>query len=651
MKVNKLKILSIVVCCFVSALWSEAQGMKRMNDDDQDQNQNPAKRTKYEDFHSSSNENKKDPVNNKMDKLELLGALRTVVSETCKSIEELDLLNDTRVMILGTTGAGKSTLIHQLVGRNVYATYPQNEKSLKLFVNPNDQIGEAFKIGHGKTSCTTNPNAYHDIENKVVWWDCPGFLDNKGIIQEFSNQLAVSKLFTGTKPSKILLVANEAKFRDRRGVPVWEAVEAIVTMFRDPNESDDKKILGSLKNSLVLIVTHAPNEFDIEYELTLLNSEPPARATNITRDIMEYLCSKVGTQCFTSFIPLKEGLVELNKRADILNTLKNTHGSLLTARQASVDPYSKQCAEAATSQMREEINFYLSVYINSVTSRITFDTPLKDLICYKEFFVGVKGIADDVRDDSEFLNKLQIIAVENTKIPDLKELIVNIINISEVHPFLLKFGAPQIEIGRSWKSSSILTLDLINNQITASEFIDKQKEKAEQAVKKYGEILAEQENKHKEQIAEKDKLTEMLTSQSESDRISAKNELEKLEHVISSSKKENEEKNVKHEAEIESIKNKEKLEREKYKNKFEEKSNNQKKIYEKKIEEERKKIGEIKEEARKAKSEDEIGVLGQIGKGLMHVGIGLDKAGKSVTDFASNQTNNLANAVWNSIFG
>ncbi len=45
----------------------------------------------------------KDPVKNEDDRLELLGALRAVVSETCESIKKFDSLDDTRVMLLGTT--------------------------------------------------------------------------------------------------------------------------------------------------------------------------------------------------------------------------------------------------------------------------------------------------------------------------------------------------------------------------------------------------------------------------------------------------------------------------------------------------------------------------------------------------------------------
>ena len=363
-------------------------------------------------------------------------------------------------MVLGTTGAGKSTLIHQLVDRKVVAEYPQNETSLKLFVRKEDQIGEAFAIGHGVTSCTTNPNAYHDKQNNIIWWDCPGFLDTKGIIQDLCNQIAVSELFTGKKPSKILLVASEAKFRDDRGSPVWKAVDSIVTMFKDPNANDDKTILEYLKNSLVFVVTHAPNDFNIKRELLNLSQEPPNNATDIARGLMKNFMLNVGQKCFTSFSPSKKGVFELGERNNILNELVKP-GSNLIARQAFVDQKSKECAQSVTNQIRKEIGFNIDTYINSITSKTTNETPMSTLSSFIEFFDKIPEIVKTSVNDSEFLEKLLI---DGKSLSGLDVLIKNIKNISEVHTFLMKFGVTPLNIGDVWEIRSYQVNELFKGK-------------------------------------------------------------------------------------------------------------------------------------------------------------------------------------------
>ncbi len=47
------------------------------------------------------------------------------------------------------------------------------------------QVGAA--IGNSSISQTSIPELYCDDKNKLWYWDCPGFRDTKGWVQEIAN--------------------------------------------------------------------------------------------------------------------------------------------------------------------------------------------------------------------------------------------------------------------------------------------------------------------------------------------------------------------------------------------------------------------------------------------------------------------------------
>ncbi|MBA3814335.1 MAG: hypothetical protein H0X26_07605 [Alphaproteobacteria bacterium] len=493
-------------------------------------------------------------------------------------------------------------------------------RELKLLVKEEDQIGKAFVIGHGAISCTTHPNAYHDENNKIIWWDCPGFLDNKGIIQELSNQIAVSKLFTGEKPSKILLVANHAKFEDTRGRPVWEAIGSIVNMFKNSNEDysseENQKILQYLKNNLLFITTHAPDNFDMKYELAKLNAAPIDLATEMTRDLMDHLFLNVSTKCFTSFKPSKEGLFELGARNDILQSLKETLGSNLVARQASVDPYSKQCAEAVTNQIRSDIELKFSEYINRfITPAITVKTLLSDLHKLQKFFEEAKVVSTAKIDDTEFLDKLVEASNLLGESSNLGMLTSTIKDTMEIQPFLIKFGSPHLNIGRSWRTSSMVPMCILEGQIKSTQVIEEINAKVKKLAEGHARDLDDYHKKHSAQLEEQSRLREEMQSKSEADQAVAKQELDALNLKITTFEVAQTKKEEEHKAAIQRLKTEEKTQRMKAKQGLKEKREEEEKRLQEKLTKQNKKIKKLQEKMSNA-LEDERGVFGHIGKAL-----------------------------------
>jgi len=127
-------------------------------------------------------------------------------------IQELISLGDGKitkekeaVIVVGDTGEGKSTLINYIAQNNLYAEkkgYPP-----KYIINTDNQLGD-IKIGNTSISETTVPNRWIDKDG-VSYWDCPGFGDTKGVVQDVANGFYIKKLFDNIENVKVVVVVSE----------------------------------------------------------------------------------------------------------------------------------------------------------------------------------------------------------------------------------------------------------------------------------------------------------------------------------------------------------------------------------------------------------------------------------------------------------
>lgn len=150
--------------------------------------------------------------------------------------------NPTRVLVLGTTGSGKSTLVHGLSGKKLTA-----EEGIGSYkINVVGGVLPGFTIGHHLDSATTIPVSWYDRTSNLVYWDCPGFMDSRGERQEIINAFAVDQLFTSPSRIGILLAIQESDFEGARGMEVIKRFNKIISLI--PNQEQ-------LKRSLSLVVT------------------------------------------------------------------------------------------------------------------------------------------------------------------------------------------------------------------------------------------------------------------------------------------------------------------------------------------------------------------------------------------------------------
>ncbi len=84
-------------------------------------------------------------------------------------------------LFIGQTGAGKSTLINYLAGAEIKGKWDEELKTVSLDI-PN--MLKDISVGHGAASCTFAPMPYEDAATGLVYFDCPGFMDSRGILHE-----------------------------------------------------------------------------------------------------------------------------------------------------------------------------------------------------------------------------------------------------------------------------------------------------------------------------------------------------------------------------------------------------------------------------------------------------------------------------------
>lgn len=80
-------------------------------------------------------------------------------------------------MVLGASRVGKSTLINCLAGNRLIAREIAATGELEIFAPspiPNNIIGNSL------ASETFLPQKW--VDGEVVYWDCPSFYDNRGIL-------------------------------------------------------------------------------------------------------------------------------------------------------------------------------------------------------------------------------------------------------------------------------------------------------------------------------------------------------------------------------------------------------------------------------------------------------------------------------------
>ena len=190
--------------------------------------------------------------------------------------------NKEACLVLGNTGAGKSTFLNYMMGCKLKAVRP-GELGLPgakkvIIVDPDSAIPAVMPVGHGRASATFLPQIELDSQNQYnAYCDCPGFEDTRGAEINIANSINIKKVLRQTSRVKAILLASYADISEDRGCSI-KAMEAIC-----------RQMFGGVanlrrhQNTILLGITKAPvcDEYGDPITRSMIRSSLEASGTDI----------------------------------------------------------------------------------------------------------------------------------------------------------------------------------------------------------------------------------------------------------------------------------------------------------------------------------------------------------------------------------
>lgn len=127
-----------------------------------------------------------------------------------------------KVIIMGVTGCGKSSITGSLMNKDVRIGIGKGGKV--------ELIGNG--IGSGSRSITQDLNIEIDSNLQIIYCDCPGFEDTEGYFQEIIDSYVIYCLFKNhqnynSSKFKILLIVSTSEIDASRGQSVSQSLNRI----------------------------------------------------------------------------------------------------------------------------------------------------------------------------------------------------------------------------------------------------------------------------------------------------------------------------------------------------------------------------------------------------------------------------------------
>ncbi|XP_043481159.1 uncharacterized protein LOC122510515 [Leptopilina heterotoma] len=136
----------------------------------------------------------------------------TEIKQSFSKAEEYmqkEALNEDAAIVIGPGRVGKSTLINYLIGNKLRGVRFSQFGEFKIIKAENESRGP--EIGAGPTSKTTIPIKWNSTKLRgLSIFDCPGFQDNRGTVQDITNSIYIYQLVKKVKTLKFILVFNFA---------------------------------------------------------------------------------------------------------------------------------------------------------------------------------------------------------------------------------------------------------------------------------------------------------------------------------------------------------------------------------------------------------------------------------------------------------
>ena len=163
------------------------------------------------------------------------------------------------VIFVGNTGAGKSTTVNYLVGCEMESVKKKDigikESGRVIRVKKDSEIPERTTIGHENVSSTFLPDIV-TADGDLRFFDCPGFLDNRGSEINIANAVNIRTAIQAAAEVKVVVLLSMASIQADRGRGMREMVQMLRDLFGDTVEEH--------MESLLIVVTGLKPDLGVE---------------------------------------------------------------------------------------------------------------------------------------------------------------------------------------------------------------------------------------------------------------------------------------------------------------------------------------------------------------------------------------------------
>jgi len=330
------------------------------------------------------------------------------------------------ILLLGNTGAGKSTLAHILSGKQLKAVI--DDETGELLVELMYPV-EDIVIGNEMESDTTMPNKFH-VGDLLIWESLLGF-DETNTGWELANSFYIERLFETTEQLKFVLVILERDIIGANGKDFIKTVQQFINTFDNINllagsislvitQTAPHKNLGHIKNSITKILTQSPQvtEEIANFVRPIMDSSLHLFHKPTGEGEMPQIDLLAAIDASTDYIITKPNMANLTisvqaieYAAELLQTANNNFNELLTTIVESL-AYANKCLSGEVNILDD--NYALLVQPLLPKQGVTYPDLNKHNA--EEYFIKInhlKVLQDSLNQIVVTDHESGVIAVEN----------------------------------------------------------------------------------------------------------------------------------------------------------------------------------------------------------------------------------------------
>ncbi|CAG8485565.1 3197_t:CDS:2 [Gigaspora rosea] len=261
-----------------------------------------------------------------------------------KNINEKIFQQENANIIIGDTGEGKTTLLGYLTGIPLFSR--EGDLGDYIIYTKDSKI---IDINHRPISQTSIPTC------RGVYWDCPGFGDTRGPVQNIVNAYSIYKLIESVDKLKILLVVSESIIKSTRKKEFLNLINNLGETFKNIDE---------LVRGLCLIITKS-DKLDVRKVRTCFRKilEEYNNQENFSqpkREILNFLSSSESQIVFFN-APDQEGQISDTDKFLILESIEKISYLNNLEPKILLDDKSKLYINNLVERFYDDIKDYISL--------------------------------------------------------------------------------------------------------------------------------------------------------------------------------------------------------------------------------------------------------------------------------------------------